>query len=1000
MGSLVIVALPAEDELVNKISSEKVPHLTLMYLGEETEEQNVLRMAEFVDHALTVNQHGPFYLDVDYRGELGADKADVVFFNGGWEAKWIKSLRGQLLKQNDIRTAFEKADQFPDWVPHLTLGYPDTPAKELPAEYTKLYGVQFDRIAIWTGDYEGPEFRLKWPDREDLEDPAIAWDGLSEEGKEFVIAHYGTKGMKWGVRKEELAGGGHIRINERNNRATISNSSVALYVAGVGVGAFLSPRFRREWSAANTHNQAVIKEEKLAKKDMKWEKQIYTVPGAVKVHNEMASHFNQRIEAINSKPAYKNINLNTHPDSKAAKAYLKEVNDLTMEGNRLAVQKVHGSSPSGKKVAQLRKDGSGIEIVDAAKIKHAAEEDEVISFVLRWDDETGKTLEMNTAEEASASHEIDRGREFIEHHGVKGMRWGVHRDDVERAASSSPSKLGAAVREASKFARDVEFEANTRPRKSEVHEDLETDSVAKEKVVEGAEKNFRKRDLPGIKSKPEYARASKLRNRLLHPTDAMTKAYRKEVRETYIRRLESTANEMKNASGTREYTIREKGGDLPTSKYYWEVSTREAKHADGKDEPLLLEVLMDDAGFITGTKPVTAEIKQAMDLGDHILEHYGVKGMHWGERKEHARTGRKGETKKSMFDPEGHDLGLDIAKSVLLPMVPPLGLFAIPANVRLVRVSARAAGAKVADMDEKRFAARAHSEKNFVKIHNGAQTTINKGIADLNKKYPGDLTKNPTAKKRYDADVTKMMQDAYRQSANAIGNKTSMRQHLDVTFKNDGRDFNITAKEGRPTPIAKRLQEVKHAADDEIEFEVTLEFSGKVEREPTGSISGFKFKGIEQKDPDSAAHSMSTADLGQEFLEHYGVKGMQWGVRRMSERSTPLPVAATARTIVPPGAKRKTKIKVSGGENHDATEDAIAVAQAAAKLKKSGPHALTNKELQQIASRIELEDRVTRATRSKGNKFVRELIEGETKSIAKEGFRTATGRQGGGKKKQ
>src|SRR5205814_3863725 len=102
MSSLVIVAIPAEDDLVWKVSSEKVPHLTLLYLGEFEPDDNVQRMADFVEHA--IRDHGPFYLDVDYRGELGPDKADVLFFENGWDSKWIKSVRVQLLHQKDIPT--------------------------------------------------------------------------------------------------------------------------------------------------------------------------------------------------------------------------------------------------------------------------------------------------------------------------------------------------------------------------------------------------------------------------------------------------------------------------------------------------------------------------------------------------------------------------------------------------------------------------------------------------------------------------------------------------------------------------------------------------------------------------------------------------------------------------------------------------------------------------------------------------------------------------------
>jgi hypothetical protein len=106
---------------------------------------------------------------------------------------------------------------------------------------------------------------------------------------------------------------------------------------------------------------------------------------------------------------------------------------------------------------------------------------------------------------------------------------------------------------------------------------------------------------------------------------------------------------MKNVSGTREYTIRERGGDLPRSKYGWEVSSREARHAAGDEDVIFLEVLMDKDGFITGTKEVKNEssLVQSMDLGAALIsdlmedagfEHYGVKGMRWGVRREQFVT--------------------------------------------------------------------------------------------------------------------------------------------------------------------------------------------------------------------------------------------------------------------------------------------------------------------------------------------------------------------------
>jgi hypothetical protein len=70
-------------------------------------------------------------MPVDRRGELGADQADVLFFKKGrYDYKAIRDFRATLLQDNNIKTAYDSASQFEGpWHPHLTLGYPATPAK-------------------------------------------------------------------------------------------------------------------------------------------------------------------------------------------------------------------------------------------------------------------------------------------------------------------------------------------------------------------------------------------------------------------------------------------------------------------------------------------------------------------------------------------------------------------------------------------------------------------------------------------------------------------------------------------------------------------------------------------------------------------------------------------------------------------------------------------------------------------------------------------------------
>jgi 2'-5' RNA ligase len=198
MNSLVIVALPQKDDRVYKISSEKVPHLTLLFLGEDaTKVKNLAQIMDFTNHAASTSLMR-FGLEVDRRGELGPDKADVLFFS---RSKWsgyetIRDFRSNLLKNDAIKTAYDSAEQFPVWVPHLTLGFPDKPAKPDESDFPGMSYVSFDRIAVWFGDYEGIEFPLKAYDW----DTDIAMSSTKDVVND-ILKHHGVKGMKWGVRR-------------------------------------------------------------------------------------------------------------------------------------------------------------------------------------------------------------------------------------------------------------------------------------------------------------------------------------------------------------------------------------------------------------------------------------------------------------------------------------------------------------------------------------------------------------------------------------------------------------------------------------------------------------------------------------------------------------------------------------------------------------------------------------------------------------------------------
>jgi 2'-5' RNA ligase len=210
VSNLVIVAIPAEDDPVWKVSTEKVPHMTILFLGDVDNVSNLDQITQFLIHAANL-ELTRFGLDVDRRGELGVDQADVIFFDDRWELPRLREFRHHLLQEPNIRKAYDSVVQYPVWTPHLTLGYPAAPAKDDAVDFP-LHWVQFDRIALWDRDFDGFELVLK----RDNFDAEVAMS-TTRAGADF-IAHFGVKGMRWGVRKDQQAVSRDILIKTGHTR--------------------------------------------------------------------------------------------------------------------------------------------------------------------------------------------------------------------------------------------------------------------------------------------------------------------------------------------------------------------------------------------------------------------------------------------------------------------------------------------------------------------------------------------------------------------------------------------------------------------------------------------------------------------------------------------------------------------------------------------------------------------------------------------------------------
>jgi 2'-5' RNA ligase len=228
MSGVVIVAIPSKDDYVWKISSEKVPHLTLLYLGEEPED--IGRIDEYLEHVVETSMCR-FGLSVDRRDTFGDEDADVLLFSK-YNVKMLEEVRAYLLANDAIAKAYNNAEQFPAYIPHLTLGYPSQPAHKDTRQYGDINWVNFDTVALWYDDFDGSEYRLDDKYEEDF--------AMSDYNQDALI-HYGVRGMRWGVRRSEkqlarAASGDHVAAAAARDKArkggvkTLSNAELKTLV--------------------------------------------------------------------------------------------------------------------------------------------------------------------------------------------------------------------------------------------------------------------------------------------------------------------------------------------------------------------------------------------------------------------------------------------------------------------------------------------------------------------------------------------------------------------------------------------------------------------------------------------------------------------------------------------------------------------------------------------------------------------------------------------------
>lgn len=120
---------------------------------------------------------------------------------------------------------------------------------------------------------------------------------------------------------------------------------------------------------------------------------------------------------------------------------------------------------------------------------------------------------------------------------------------------------------------------------------------------------------------------------------------------------------------------------------------------------------------------------------------------------------------------------------------------------------------------------------------------------------------------------------------------------------------------------------------------------------------------------------MSKMDISPDELVHFGIPGMKWGVRKASSSSS-TPSGATE-VVVTSKRGKKTTLQAKGGARHAPSQEAIDTVAAIQKSKASGLVTLSNKEIKDAVTRMNLEQqymKLTSTEKNKGKQFIQSLL--------------------------
>lgn len=587
--------------------------------------------------------------------------------------------------------------------------------------------------------------------------------------------------------------------------------------------------------------------------------------------------------------------------------------------------------------------------------------------------------------------------DFLAHYGVKGMKWGVRKPEDSGGDGRAKSAAGQP--------------------KWGSHVDVVTKNELK--AYNRAVESLNKTGLATLNTNPKYA------GKKINPNSALGRKYQKDAQALFDRTM---ANKLRNANIRKQLTrtavtaislylgVGLIGSGVNVALMIKDLAGRGAANLDALQHAADLalppraykfKLNLNELGQIESIGElkevdVPTELKHVDDV-DEFLAHYGVKGMKWGVRKRdnanlrdsvRAGTATLGEAHLAGMKSTGHRvtnavLGDKHYWTKQVPTLAAIGAVGTGLSLGLPEILPESF---LSDLT-----ARAYDMNSFETAVRG--TVNNHGMVEAGKGLARAAGLTATV-------IGANIYGYYAQGSNLgraiIGNRSLRKNYealgdaaLKAQTAGNKRTQRILNRRGS---IAKR--DLRHA-DGELTFGQIYELMPESTRDLFDTIVG---AGLSDTDISGEADLVAGYDalsdthkalidfivggelnssvrhddtIVDEFLAHYGVKGMKWGVRRARD------AVSSAR------AKRSAKKASSVSEDSDESSssssgtqtDAQKVAAIRAKAAKDGLDSLSNAEMQALVTRMNLTQQYNKVTKTPSRQEqVRKMIDKQVKN--------------------